>query len=223
MQCPHKHKYNQDQMFHEQQKDEKNKTGDDLSDGRYSVSDSNDNPLNSNNIDSDGPNIVIHNGNNNNKYNQYNQYNNYNNKNNLNTRNTNSQSHKTQNYESYQKNTTSPNNNHYDEKTDDLRSRPPPAGHPIYRPQMGGKIDQIKGHLNEIQRTVNQSMDNLMERNESIGLLRDKSDTLNDTAMGFNNRSRNLQRRYCRDLYKQRCIIAFVAIVCLFIFVCKHF
>jgi len=96
----------------------------------------------------------------------------------------------------------------------DLRSNPPPSGAKLYQNSAGSKFDQIIGHIEQVKESVKENIEMAIDRHENMALLQDKTDRLADESVSFRNRSRTLHYRYCRDLYKQRCVI-----VCIVIFV----
>eukprot|EP01084_Bolivina_argentea_P217855 369811_1 len=96
----------------------------------------------------------------------------------------------------------------------DLRSNPPPTGSNIYNKKSGTKFDQIIGNIEKVKDSVQGNIQMAIDRHESMALLQSKTDRLADESLSFRNRSRTLHYRYCRDLYKQRCVI-----VCVIIFV----
>ena len=92
----------------------------------------------------------------------------------------------------------------------DLRSDPPAAGAKLYQHSAGSKFD----HIEQVKESVKENIEMAIDRHENMALLQDKTDRLADESVSFRNRSRSLHYRYCRDLYKQRCVI-----VCVIIFV----
>ena len=96
----------------------------------------------------------------------------------------------------------------------DLRSNPPPSGSKLYQSSSGSKFDQIIGNIERVKESVKENIEMAIDRHENMALLQSKTDRLADEAVSFRNRSRTLHYKYCRDLYKQRCII-----VCIIIFV----
>ena len=95
----------------------------------------------------------------------------------------------------------------------DLRSGPPASGSSLYQ-NNGSKFDEIIAGIHKVKHDVKQNIEKAIERNEKTTLLQSKTDRLADESLSFRNRSRSLHYRYCRDLYKQRCVI-----VCVIIFV----
>lgn len=96
----------------------------------------------------------------------------------------------------------------------DLRSDPPPSGSKLYQNNSGSKFDQIIGNIEKVKESVKENIELAIDRHENMALLQSKTDRLADESLSFRNRSRTLHYRYCRDLYKQRCVI-----VCIIIFV----
>merc|ERR1712130_249376 len=95
----------------------------------------------------------------------------------------------------------------------DLRSGPPASGSSLYQ-NNGSKFDAIIAGIDRVKLDVKKNIEQAIERNEKTTLLQSKTDRLADESLSFRNRSRSLHYRYCRDLYKQRCVI-----VCVIIFV----
>eukprot|EP00483_Globobulimina_turgida_P007926 UN07942 len=91
----------------------------------------------------------------------------------------------------------------------DLRSDPPPSGSNTYKNSLrsGSKFDQIIGNIEKVKESVQGNIQMAIDRHESMALLQSKTDRLADESLSFRNRSRTLHYRYCRDLYKQRCVI----------------
>ena len=106
------------------------------------------------------------------------------------------------------------NHNNSNNKYTDLRSNPPPSGSKLYQSSSGSKFDQIIGNIERVKESVKENIEMAIDRHENMALLQTKTDRLADESLSFRNRSRSLHYRYCRDLYKQRCII-----VCIIIFV----
>ncbi len=95
----------------------------------------------------------------------------------------------------------------------DLRSRPPSDGHAVYHPSSGSKISTIINQIEQVKDTVRENIDMVIDRGESLALLQEKSHTVNEQSASFRERSRQVEWRYCRELYKQRCIVIFIGIV----------
>eukprot|EP01083_Nonionella_stella_P148509 470205_1 len=93
----------------------------------------------------------------------------------------------------------------------DLRSGPP-SGSNIARGT--SPFDAIIGNIEKVKQTVQGNIEKAIDRHENMALLQSKTDRLADESFAFRNRSRTLHYKYCRDLYKQRCVI-----VCVIIFV----
>jgi len=115
------------------------------------------------------------------------------------------------------------NNSNNDEKKDenhlsDLRRPPPPSGHSMYRPESGSKMTKIIDQIEQVKLTVLDGIENAMDRNEEISLLNNKANDLHESSSQFNRNSRNFRRQVCRDLYKQKIIVALIAIFVLYLF-----
>ena len=98
--------------------------------------------------------------------------------------------------------------------SNDLRSNPPPSGSKLYQNSSGSKFDQIIGNIERVKESVKENIEMAIDRHENMALLQSKTDRLADESINFRNRSRTLHYRYCRDLYKQRCIV-----ICIIVFV----
>lgn len=61
--------------------------------------------------------------------------------------------------------------------------------------------------LEDVKDTVKVNINSAIDRHDSIALLQHKTNELQDSGASFRNRSRRLQYQYCRDLYKQRCVV----------------
>jgi len=105
--------------------------------------------------------------------------------------------------------------NNNNNNNNDLRNGPPPSGHPIY--QSTSKMDSIITHVEKLKGRVQDSIDMVIDRGEEISLLQGKADEFSKESVSFRNRSRRVQYQYCQELYKQRCIIAFVAIFAIYL------
>jgi len=115
------------------------------------------------------------------------------------------------------------NNNWNDEKKDehgqtDMRRPPPPSGNAMYRAETGSKMTKIMDQLEQVKLTVLDGIENAMDRNEEISLLNNKANNLHESSSQFNRNSRNLRRHFCRELYKQKIVVALIAIFVLYLF-----
>ena len=88
----------------------------------------------------------------------------------------------------------------------DLRSYPPPRGHSVYSSENGGAGSQIQNELVQLGQNVQQSIESLINRDASY------SDGDNDPRISLMSSSK--ARVDCKERWTQRCILAFVAIVC---------
>ena len=138
-----------------------------------------------------------------------------NNSNNINNNNSNNNNNNNNNNDDDEKKPMISGHNNYGSKSyTDLRSNPPPSGSALYQNSSGSKFDQIIGNIERVKESVKENIEMAMERHENVALLQGKTDRLHEESALFRNRSRSLHYRYCRDLYKQRCVI-----VCIIIFV----
>merc|ERR1712032_855664 len=99
----------------------------------------------------------------------------------------------------------------------DLRAGPPAAGDKLYQSNAESKFDAIIGHIEQVKDSVKENIEMAIDRHENMALLQNKTDRLADESVSFRNRSRTLHYRYCRDLYKQRCIIVGVIIFVIYL------
>ncbi|ETO08404.1 hypothetical protein RFI_28984 [Reticulomyxa filosa] len=107
----------------------------------------------------------------------------------------------------------------------DLRTKPPPPGHRMYQSSSGSKISQIINQIDHIKDTVRQNIGmfhamtctnqnyTAIDRHETIVLLQQKADDVQESSGLFRRRSRQVQYQYCRDLYQQRCVLISIVVV----------
>lgn len=99
----------------------------------------------------------------------------------------------------------------------DLRSNPPPSGSKLYQSSSGSKFDQIIGNIERVKESVKENIEMAIDRHENMALLQSKTDRLADESINFRNRSRTLHYKYCRDLYKQRCVVIVIIVFVIYL------
>mmetsp|Transcript_72935 Transcript_72935/g.89458 ORF Transcript_72935/g.89458 Transcript_72935/m.89458 type:complete len:300 (+) Transcript_72935:29-928(+) len=74
------------------------------------------------------------------------------------------------------------------------------------------QINNVINQIEQVKQTVKENIEMVIDRGEDMALLHDKSQSLMDDSVSFRNKSRQIRYQYCKDLYKQRCVLIFIII-----------
>lgn len=102
-----------------------------------------------------------------------------------------------------------------DEKQFDIRVPAPQSLPSMY--QNASRIDGIIQGIESVKNNVHQNLEMVIGRGEDLALLHKTSQQIGTQSSIFHQNSRQLRYGYCKDLYKQRCVIALVVIFVLYL------
>ncbi|KAJ2817196.1 hypothetical protein IWW50_006252, partial [Coemansia erecta] len=80
-------------------------------------------------------------------------------------------------------------------------------------------IRQVQGEISQVKDVMVQNIERVLERNDRIEILIDKSNTLNNAAFAFRKRSTALKRKYWWRNQKLMAIVVFAAVIFVYLLI----